>query len=148
MIYGLENDEIRRCEAHVALQVFFIGVIVLTSLIIINEIAILYVSMQGTLIDSRPRRHMPKLLYLQLTLYLPELVWTVLGTYWAIAHFSFHCELGLVVAVCVSVALEWTILLTVLIVGLLLFDPLGKVRKDPFGKEFSSTMQESAKEVC
>ena len=148
MIYGFENDEIRVCEAWRELQVFFIGVIVLTSLIIINEIAILYVSMQGTLVDSRPRRHMSKLLYFQLTLYVPELLWTILGTYWAVAHFSLECEVSLIIAVCVSVALEWSIVLTVLIGALVLFDPLGKVSKDPSGQEFSSTMQESTKEVC
>ena len=148
MIYGLENDEIRYCEAWLELQVFFIGVIVLTSLIIVNEVAILYVSMQGTLMDSGPRRHMPKLLYVQLALYLPELLWTILGTYWAVKHFSLECEVSLIIAVCVSIALEWSIVLIVFIGALVLFDPLGKVRKDPFEQEFSSTMQESAKEVC
>lgn len=146
-IYGFQIDEIRKCEASLELQAFFIGVIVLTSLIIVNEMAILYVSMQGTLTNASPRRHMPKLLYFQLTLYFPELIWTILGTYWTVKHFSYSCQLGLVVAVCVSVALEWAILLTVLIGSLVLFDPLGKVHSDPFEQEFSSTMQESAKKL-
>ena len=148
MIYGFENDEIKYCEAWRQLQVFFIGVIVLTSLVIVNEAAIMYVSMQGTLTDVRPRRHMPKLLYVQLALYLPELLWTILGTYWAVKHISLQCEVGLIIAVCVSVALEWSILLTVFIGTLVLFDPLGKVRKELSEQEFSSTMQESSKEVC
>ena len=148
MIYGFENGEIKLCEAWLELQVFFIGVIVLTSLVIINEMVILYVSMQGTLTDSRPRRHMPKLLYIQLALYLPELLWTILGTYWAVKHFSLECEVGIIIAVCISVALEWSILLTVFIGALVLFDPLGKVHKDLSDQEFSSIMQESAKEVC
>ena len=146
-IYGFQIDEIRKCKASLELQVFFIGVIVLTSLIIVNEMAILYVSVQGTLTNASPRQHMPKLLYFQLTLYFPELIWTILGTYWTVKHFSYSCQLGLVVAVCVSVALEWAILLTVLIGALVLFDPLGKVHSDPFEQEFSSTMQESAKKV-
>lgn len=148
MIYGFENDEIRSCEAWQQLQVFFIGVIVLTSLVIINEAAIMYVSMQGTLMDVRPRQHMSKLLYVQLVLYLPELLWTILGTYWAVKHISLECEVGLIIAVCVSIALEWSILLTVFIGALVLFDPLGKVRKESSEQDFGLTMQESAKQVC
>ena len=147
MIYGFENDEIKYCNAWLELRLFFIGVIVLTSLIILNEIAIIYISMQGTLSDARPRHHMPIFLYIQLALYLPELLWTILGTYWAV-NSSSDCEVSLTIAVWVSVALEWSILLAVFIGVLVLFDPLGHVDNDPFGREFSSTMQESAKEVC
>lgn len=147
MIYGFENYEIKYCDAWLELRLFFIGVIVLTSLIILNEIAIIYISMQGTLTDTRPRRHMPIFLYIQLVLYLPELLWTILGTYWAV-NSSSNCELSLIIAVWISVALEWSILLAVFIGVLVLFDPLGSVHKDPFGREFSSTMQESTKEVC
>lgn len=147
MIFGFENDEIKYCDARLELQLFFIGVIVLTSLVILNEVAIIYISMQGTLTDARPRRHMPILLYIQIALYLPELLWTILGTYWAVNSGS-NCELSLTIAVWISVALEWSILLAVFIGALMLFDPLGSVHKDPFGREFSSTMQESAKEVC
>ena len=147
MIYGFENDEIKDCHAWLELRLFFIGVIVMTSLIILNEIAIIYISMQGTLTDARPRHHMPIFLYIQLGLYLPELLWTILGTYWAV-NSSSNCELSLTIAVWISVALEWCILLAVFIGVLVLFDPLGHVDKDPFGREFSSTMQQSAKEVC
>ncbi|XP_020611313.1 sn1-specific diacylglycerol lipase beta-like [Orbicella faveolata] len=146
MIYGFENDEIKYCNAWLELRLFFIGVIVLTSLIILNEIAIIYISMQGTLSDARPRHHMPIFLYIQLALYLPELLWTILGTYWAV-NSSSDCEVSLTIAVWVSVALEWSILLAVFIGVLVLFDPLGHVDNDPFGREFSSTMQESAKEL-
>lgn len=146
-IYGFESDEIKYCDARLELRLFFIGVIVLTSLVILNEIVIIYISMQGTLVDSRPRRHMPIFLYIQLALYLPELLWTILGTYWAVNNYSVECEPGLVIGVCISVALEWTIVLVVFIGVLVLFDPLGRVHKDPFGREFSATMQESTKEV-
>ena len=147
IIYGFENDEIKLCHAWLELRLFFIGVIVLTSLIILNEIAIIYISMQGTLMDSRPRRHMPIFLYIQLALYLPELLWTILGTYWIVKNSTWNCEVSLIIAVCVSVALEWSILLAVLIGVLVLFDPLGTVHKDQHGREFSATMQESTKEV-
>ena len=139
IIYGLENDEIKKCDAWRQLEVFFIGVIVITSLVIINEGAILYVSMQGTLIDSRPRRHMPKLLYVQLALYIPELVWAVLGTYWTAAHVSLMCQVSLIIAVAVSVAFQWSMLVIILIGTLILFDSLGKTPADH--------CQESSKEV-
>lgn len=139
IIYGLENDEIKNCEASRQLEVFFIGVIVISSLVIINEGAILYVSMQGTLIDSRPRRHMPKLLYVQLALYIPELIWAILGTYWTAAHVSFMCRVSLIVAVAVSVALQWSMLVIILIGTLILFDSMGKTHADH--------CQESSKEV-
>ncbi|XP_067045349.1 diacylglycerol lipase-beta-like isoform X1 [Acropora muricata] len=139
IIYGLENDEIKNCEAWRQLQVFFIGVIVISSLVIINEGAILYVSMQGTLINSRPRRHMPKLLYVQLALYIPELIWAILGTYWTAAHVSFMCQVSLIVAVAVSVALQWSMMVIILIGTLILFDSMGKTHADH--------CQESSKEM-
>ena len=37
---------------------------------------------------------MPALLYVKLTFFLPELVWTVLGTYWAFDASS-NCEVSL-----------------------------------------------------
>ena len=146
MTYSFENDEIKKCDARLELRLFFIGVIVLTSLVIINEIAIIYISIQGTVMNSRPRKLMPVLLYIQLGLYLPELLWTILGTYWAVKNGS-SCQPSLVIAVCVSVTLEWLILLVVFIGVLVLFDPLGTIHKDPFGREFSPVMQESTKEV-
>ena len=146
MTYSFENDEIKKCDARLELRLFFIGVIVLTSLVIINEIAIIYISIQGTVMNSRPRQLMPVLLYIQLGLYLPELLWTILGTYWAVKNGS-SCQPSLVIAVYVSVTLEWLILLVVFIGVLVLFDPLGTIHKDPFGREFSPVMQESTKEV-
>lgn len=146
MTYSFENDEIKKCDARLELRLFFIGVIVLTSLVIINEIAIIYISIQGTVMNSRPRQLMPVLLYIQLGLYLPELLWTILGTYWAVNNGS-SCQPSLVIAVCVSVTLEWLILLVVFIGVLVLFDPLGTIHKDPFGREFSPVMQESTKEL-
>ena len=140
MIYGFKNEEIIKCEAWQELEVFFIGVIVITSLVIINEIAIFYVSMKGTVMHSRPRRHMSKLLYIQLALYIPELLWAILGTYWTVAHFSLQCKVTLIIAVCVSVALQWTMLLIVFIGTFVLFDP--------FGKQQIEYDQESSKEVC
>lgn len=139
MIYGFKNEEIIKCEAWQELEVFFIGVIVITSLVIINEIAIFYVSMKGTVMHSRPRRHMSKLLYIQLALYIPELLWAILGTYWTVAHFSLQCKVTLIIAVCVSVALQWTMLLIVFIGTFVLFDP--------FGKQQIEYDQESSKEM-
>lgn len=45
MIYGFENDEIKDCDVWLELRLFFIGVIVMISLIILNEIVIIYISM-------------------------------------------------------------------------------------------------------
>ena len=124
IIYGLYKDDIEKCHAPVELEVFFIGVIVLNVAVILNEIAIMYVSMQGSVPDTNSRRHMPMLMYIQLALYVPEVSWTALGTYWAVSK-SYDCGIGFVVAVCVSVGLQWMIVLAVIIVTLVMFDPLG-----------------------
>lgn len=44
MTYSFENDEIKKCDVRFELRLFFIGVIVLISLVIINEIVIIYIS--------------------------------------------------------------------------------------------------------
>ncbi|RMX38306.1 hypothetical protein pdam_00010928 [Pocillopora damicornis] len=136
MTYSFENDEIKKCDARLELR-----------LVIINEIAIIYISIQGTVMNSRPRQLMPVLLYIQLGLYLPELLWTILGTYWAVKNGS-SCQPSLVIAVCVSVTLEWLILLVVFIGVLVLFDPLGTIHKDPFGREFSPLWEKRCRWLC
>ena len=50
---------------------------------VILDIALMIISSRGSIMNTRPRRHIHVPLYLKLALFLPELLWTVLGTYWA-----------------------------------------------------------------
>ena len=147
-IYGYFQRDTRKCNASLELELFFIGAITVTSLVIVNEVAIMYVSMLGTVMEARPRRHMPILLYIQVFLYLPEASWTILGTYWVVNK-SVNCELGVTIAVWVSVVLQWSILLAVLIGVMLLFDPLGTLHNhDEEGGVGDGMLKESTKKVC
>lgn len=80
--------------------------------------------MQGSVINTRPRRHIPILLYIQLALYVPETCLSILGIYWAF-YDSKGCDDGLTIPVKITVVLQWGIFLTVLAVAIVFFDPLG-----------------------
>ena len=148
VIYGSYDDQMRRCNAPVELQAFFVGVIVLNVAVIMNEVAIVYVSMQGTILDTDARKHLPVLLYIQCALYLPEVCWTGLGTFW-VSNKRHDCGIGLVIAVCVSVALQWTIMLLVFIAALVMFDPLGSHHGvDADDGNAASFTRQSTKQVC
>ena len=55
---------------------------ILSSHVIVDAL-LMVVSSRGTIADPRPRRAIAPLLYVKITLFAPELLWTVLGTYWA-----------------------------------------------------------------
>ena len=124
VIFAVNRRDIKKCQASVELQAFFIGVLVVLCLLIINECMIVCISMRGSVMNTRPRRHLPRFIYMQLFLYIPELAFSILGTYWAFTD-SAKCEVGVALTVKITVIFQWLILLGVFVAALILFDPLG-----------------------
>uniref|UniRef100_A0A8C5UPP2 Diacylglycerol lipase-beta n=1 Tax=Microcebus murinus TaxID=30608 RepID=A0A8C5UPP2_MICMU len=70
------------CAGGALLSSYLIVLIILLAVIICTVLAIVYVSMKGTICNPGPRKSMTKLLYIRLALFLPEMVWASLGAAW------------------------------------------------------------------
>ena len=92
VMFASHRDILPMCPNGHLLSIYYIGMLVLLSLHIVTDLAILLVSMRGTIADDWPRRHMASLLYVKIPLFCPELSWTIMGTYWAFRE-STGCEL-------------------------------------------------------
>ena len=123
VMFSIHRDVLPMCSNGHLLRIYYIGMLVLLSLHIITDIAILRLSMRGTIMDDRPRRRMPLFLYVKIPLFCPEFAWTTLGTYWAFREST--CDLHVVWTVKGAVIVGW-IIMVVLLIGLwIVFDPLG-----------------------
>lgn len=115
------------CTGGMLLQSYLIGLIGLVAAIICVISATVYVSMQGTISNSGPRKSIPKLVYIRLGLFLPEFVWATLGAIW-VSDNSVLCDRTLVHVVLVTVIASWFIIIFTTIAIVIVFDPLGKKR--------------------
>ncbi|XP_019609186.1 diacylglycerol lipase-beta isoform X3 [Rhinolophus sinicus] len=70
------------CAGGALLSSYLIVLLVLLAVIICTMLAIVCVSMKGTICNPGPRKSMSKLLYIRLMLFLPEMVWACLGASW------------------------------------------------------------------
>ncbi|XP_012975863.1 diacylglycerol lipase-beta isoform X2 [Mesocricetus auratus] len=70
------------CPGGVLLSTYLIVLLVLLAVIICTVLAMVCVSMRGTICNPGPRKSMAKLLYVRLALFLPEMVWASLGAIW------------------------------------------------------------------
>ncbi|XP_053367520.1 diacylglycerol lipase-beta [Clarias gariepinus] len=122
------------CYGGTILHSYIIGVLVLLGIINLTLCAIVYVSAQGTIMNPGPRRSMPFLVYTRAVLFLPEFVWACLGAVW-VYNYRTGCdppEVGLVV---VAVIVSWIIFLSMVVGVLIVFDPLGSLRRPPVTAE-------------
>ncbi|XP_075421538.1 diacylglycerol lipase-beta isoform X2 [Ascaphus truei] len=113
------------CVGGPVLRSYLIVLIVLLAAIICAVSAIVYVSMRGTISNPGPRKCMPKLVYVRLALYLPELAWAVLGAIW-VSDNSVRCDAAVVHVILLTVIASWVIVLFTTIAIVIVFDPLGK----------------------
>lgn len=140
VVFHLHKDAFNCTGGHL-LKAYYIGLLTLLVVSIIMTAVIVYISMQGTVTNTHPRRRMNKLIYTKFGISLPELVWNILGTYWAFG-LSSGCELHVVWTVKGAVLSGWVIAFIVIVGILIVFDPLG-------GKRDSGSLQgaDNAKKV-
>uniref|UniRef100_A0AAR2KDK0 sn-1-specific diacylglycerol lipase n=1 Tax=Pygocentrus nattereri TaxID=42514 RepID=A0AAR2KDK0_PYGNA len=116
------------CHGGAVLHSYIVVLLILLAVIILTLCAVVYVSAQGTIMNPGPRRSMPVLVYLRAVLYIPEFVWACLGAVW-VSDSSGGCEpaeIGLVIG---AVVASWIILLSMILGLLIVFDPLGSLRR-------------------
>ncbi|XP_040845923.1 diacylglycerol lipase-beta isoform X4 [Ochotona curzoniae] len=78
------------CAGGGLLSAYLVVLLALLALVIGSVLAIVWVSMRGTICNPGPRKSMPKLLYIRLALFLPEMVWASLGAAWVAD--GGHCD--------------------------------------------------------
>ncbi|XP_073447131.1 diacylglycerol lipase-beta [Aquarana catesbeiana] len=112
------------CVGGPVLRSYLIVLIVMLAAIICSVSSIVYVSMQGTISNPGPRKCMPKLVYIRLAFYVPELAWAVLGAIW-VSDNGVQCGKSVVHVILVTVIASWIIILFTAIAIIIVFDPLG-----------------------
>ncbi|KAK6481755.1 sn1-specific diacylglycerol lipase beta-like [Huso huso] len=116
------------CTGGGLLHSYLIVLLIFLAAIILTLSAVVYVSMQGSISNSGPRRSIPALIYVRTLLYVPELVWAVLGAVW-VSNDSPGCDKSVVNAVIGAVVASWIILFFTVVAVLIVFDPLGSKRQ-------------------
>uniref|UniRef100_A0A8C5PLC2 Diacylglycerol lipase-beta n=1 Tax=Leptobrachium leishanense TaxID=445787 RepID=A0A8C5PLC2_9ANUR len=141
VLYSLHKGHFD-CDGGPALRSYLIVLIVLLAAIICSILAVVCISMQGTISNPGPRKCMPKLLYFRLALYLPELVWAILGAIW-VSDNSVHCDIALVHVVLLTVIASWGIIVFTTIAIFIVFDPLGRKKALYYGDSQSHDLESS-----
>ncbi|XP_067859617.1 diacylglycerol lipase-beta isoform X2 [Heptranchias perlo] len=116
------------CKGDGVLPSYLIILIVLLATIILILSVIVYISMQGTITNPGPRRSIPSLIYIRTALYLPELVWAVLGAVW-VNDESQGCAPSVVNTITIAVIASWIFLFFTVVAVLIVFDPLGRPKQ-------------------
>uniref|UniRef100_A0AAY4EWI9 Diacylglycerol lipase-beta n=1 Tax=Denticeps clupeoides TaxID=299321 RepID=A0AAY4EWI9_9TELE len=107
------------CPGGAVLHRYLVVLLVLLGVIILSLCAIVYVSAQGTIMNSGPRRSVPALVYLRALLYVPEFVLACLGAVWVNEE----------TVISRSVGIFWIIFISMAIGVVVVFDPLGSQRQ-------------------
>ncbi|XP_053220106.1 diacylglycerol lipase-beta isoform X1 [Podarcis raffonei] len=123
VLYSIHKGQFN-CAGGALLHSYLLVLLILLAAIICSLCSILYVSMQGTISNPGPRKSLPKLLYLRLALFLPELVWAVVGAIW-VSDRKVNCEGAMISAIFGTVIASWIIIVFTVAAIVIVFDPLG-----------------------
>uniref|UniRef100_A0A8C5RYU9 Diacylglycerol lipase-beta n=1 Tax=Laticauda laticaudata TaxID=8630 RepID=A0A8C5RYU9_LATLA len=140
VLYSIHKGQFN-CSGGGLLNNYLLILLILLAFIIAALSSITYTSMQGTISNPGPRKSLPKLLYIRLALYVPELVWVVVGTVW-IADKQVNCERAMIDAIFGTVIVSWVIMVFTLVAVFIFFDPLG--RKTVYLADYASRNLESS----
>lgn len=111
------------CPGGALLSTYLIVLLVLLAVIICTVLAMVCVSMRGTICNPGPRKSMAKLLYVRLALFLPEMVWASLGAFWVAK--GIQCDKTVVIGIITTVIVSWIVMATTMVTIFFVFDPLG-----------------------
>ncbi|XP_003496355.1 diacylglycerol lipase-beta isoform X1 [Cricetulus griseus] len=111
------------CPGGVLLSTYLIVLLVLLAVIICTVLAMVCVSMRGTICNPGPRKSMAKLLYVRLALFLPEMVWASLGAIWVAK--GIQCDKTVLIGIMTTVIVSWIVMAATMVTIIFVFDPLG-----------------------
>lgn len=107
------------------LRIYYIGMVVILSLALICSIAIMCVSMQGTIMNDQQRRSIPHLIICKFFLFLIEIGWNIMGTMWAFSSHVQNCAHVIVNIMKLATIVFWINLLLLIVGVIIAFDTLG-----------------------
>ena len=130
VVFSLHKDQLgsdAQCEGGYLLKAYYIGLLVILSCHLVLDFLLIVLATRGTIVNPGPRKHMPILIYLKLLfICVPELGWTIFGTYWAFEGTTTKgCDVAVVWTVRGVALLGWVVVLVLLLGMLVVFDPLG-----------------------
>ncbi|CAC5378638.1 DAGL [Mytilus coruscus] len=128
VVYNLHQDAFIRCTGGSYLQIYCIGILVVMCVCIISTCVIVFISSRGSIMNAQPRRKFVKVLYVRSVLAIVEIVWNILGSYWAFGMKT-TCEHSVELAVKITVIVFWILAVTVFIAFLFVFGILGGSKK-------------------
>ncbi|XP_015281684.1 PREDICTED: sn1-specific diacylglycerol lipase beta [Gekko japonicus] len=123
VLYSMHKAQLD-CPGGRLLHSYILVLLILLAAIICTLSAIVYISMQGTISNPGPRKSLPKLLYLRLALYLPELIWAIVGTIW-VSDRNIDCDRTVINTILGTVIASWIIIVFTVVAVVIVFDPLG-----------------------
>lgn len=114
-------------------RTYIVGMMVLLSVVLLTLAVLINRSAQGSIMNTRARRHVPAVLVFKVLLIIPEVCWNVMGTIWAFSTDLVQCspESFTKAVVEVMVLFDW-VLFALTVFGLaVVFDPIGSLRRPP-----------------
>ena len=122
MFNYIQNNNEFRCAEVGLLHIYFIGFLVIMSLILLIQFCIVIISTRGTITNAGPRRNMVKYLYIRCLLFLIEIVWSVIGIIWLTKIKWITCSKLVYFSVLANILLCGCVLFFLLIVSKIFFD--------------------------
>ena len=139
IIFGISFHDISDCHDAKIVEIFFWGILPLLLFEFVIEICITAISMRGTIMDTRLRSSITTYIYIRLFLFVPEIVLTVMGSVW-IFNPGVNCDSDIIWTIRVLVGCQWAVLILVLIIVIIFFNPMGKL--DSEGRRLLSNKAE------
>ncbi|XP_046854544.1 diacylglycerol lipase-alpha-like [Xenia sp. Carnegie-2017] len=125
VVFGLSYHDFPECNEGKLAKIYFYLNIALLSIQFLLQIIILIISTRGTVMDPDKRSSITKFIYLWLIALIPEIVLTAAGTVW-IFHPGPECEEDIVWSIRALIIFQWLVLLLLVILTIVFFNPLGK----------------------
>jgi sn1-specific diacylglycerol lipase len=100
------------------------------------DIIIIVLSTRGSMTNATPRKRLPVFLYFKIFVFLPEIVFTIMGTIWAF-HDSTNCDGWVVITIKGVTILGWIILFGLIVGIIIIFDSSGGRTPEPDDLEAS-----------
>lgn len=125
IVFGLSYHDFPECNEGKLAKIYFYLNIALMSIQFLLQIIILVISTRGTVMDPDKRSSITKFIYLWLIALLPEIVLTAAGSVW-VFHPGPECEKDIVWSIRALIIFQWLVLLLLVILTIVLFNPLGK----------------------
>ncbi len=99
------------------------------------QILIVFISAQGTITNTKPRKHITKLLSIRLFLILFEISWSIVGSVWVFNNTVVSCSPISFATVFLQLIFSLLSLMIIINAAILLFDPMANVDKHDIKKK-------------